>query len=304
MSEKGFICGDGEACKTPQLCGDHCTRMHGAPYVATHCHANDGKCPWQKQCPEGECKVTKALNGEEFETPAQTNLIDPPLPPYSHASPEQEAAMWAAGKRPPYRQWSDCPEEFRRNPEAPTVVSAAGAESQQIVADYQNVGAAWCPLYRQACAALHKDDDTCSDCPLMQHTPLPEAPSKHSQPPTLYVLPQDREGRKETLIYDGNLMYFPRAHAYVAKISKIGNDIYAPGEPLHWVKGKSQDHANCAARHLIESGGWDFTVTPPVRHSGYLAWRALALLETELEAEQRGVSVEELKRMYREGELT
>jgi hypothetical protein len=41
------------------------------------------------------------------------------------------------------------------------------------------------------------------------------------------------------------------------------------------------DQADCIARHLIERGGID--PETGLRHSAQLAWRALALLQIELE---------------------
>lgn len=95
------------------------------------------------------------------------------------------------------------------------------------------------------------------------------------------LLSSDSKTRKDTPIYSGVLAYFPRALAYVAQVSKAGNDKHNPGQPLHWSKDKSNDHADCVARHLIEHGGVD--AEDGLRHSGKLAWRALALLEIELE---------------------
>ena len=42
------------------------------------------------------------------------------------------------------------------------------------------------------------------------------------------------------------------------------------------------DHRNKIMRHLCDAGGKD---AGGVRHSAYVAWRALALLQEELEAE-------------------
>jgi len=95
------------------------------------------------------------------------------------------------------------------------------------------------------------------------------------------ILPTDKATRKAMPIARGVLDYFPRALAYVAYVSKVGNDQHNPGEPLHWAKDKSTDQADTIVRHLIERGGVD---EDGVRHSGKLAWRALALLETELES--------------------
>ena len=95
-------------------------------------------------------------------------------------------------------------------------------------------------------------------------------------------LPEDPEQRKRIPITTGVLDYFPLAIAEVAKISLHGNDQHNPGEPLHWDRSKSTDHANCISRHLIQRGTFD---EKGIRHSGYLAWRALALLQTEIEEE-------------------
>lgn len=97
------------------------------------------------------------------------------------------------------------------------------------------------------------------------------------------ALSTDSKERKGLPIYSGVLKYFPDALAYIAKISKFGNDKHNPGMPLHWSRGKSDDHHDCAARHLVESGSLD---KDGLRHSGMLAWRSLAILQIELEREQ------------------
>lgn len=94
------------------------------------------------------------------------------------------------------------------------------------------------------------------------------------------MLPTDSKKRKETPIATGVLDYFPLALAEVARVSKAGNDQHNPGQPLHWSKEKSTDHADCILRHLIERGTND---TDGMRHSAKVAWRALALLQIELE---------------------
>ena len=81
----------------------------------------------------------------------------------------------------------------------------------------------------------------------------------------------------------GLLDYFPDALAYVAYVSKLGNDQHNPGEEIHWARGKSSDHPDCIIRHLVDRGTID---EDNVRHSGKLAWRALALLQEEIEAEK------------------
>lgn len=87
--------------------------------------------------------------------------------------------------------------------------------------------------------------------------------------------------RKAFPVSTGVLDYFPDAIAAVAEVSFAGNEKHNPGEPMHHARGKSMDHADCIARHLIERGGFD----GGIRHSAALAWRALALLQEELETE-------------------
>lgn len=98
------------------------------------------------------------------------------------------------------------------------------------------------------------------------------------------MLTTDSTERKNTPIFSGVLMYFPLAIAYVAKISKIGNDKHNPGQPLHWAKEKSKDHADCISRHLVDIGPtWDGEDEDGILHAGYMAWRSLALLQTLLD---------------------
>lgn len=99
------------------------------------------------------------------------------------------------------------------------------------------------------------------------------------------ILPTDSALRKDTPIFSGMLKYFPRAAAYVARISVLGNDKHNPGEPLHWAEGKSMDHPDCITRHLIEGGTFD--PDDGALHDGKLAWRAFANLETVLKQRER-----------------
>lgn len=94
------------------------------------------------------------------------------------------------------------------------------------------------------------------------------------------MLTNDKQLRKNMPMARGLLDYFPDALAYVAYVSKIGNDQHNPDQELHWAKDKSTDHADCIVRHLADRGTLD---EDGVLHSGKIAWRALALLQTELE---------------------
>lgn len=100
----------------------------------------------------------------------------------------------------------------------------------------------------------------------------------------MMLLTTEKEARKAIPLTTGVLDYFPKALIEVAKCSKAGNDQHHPDKPLHWDKSKSTDHADCLLRHLMERGTFD---TDNVRHTAKVAWRALALLETELDKEQQ-----------------
>jgi hypothetical protein len=95
------------------------------------------------------------------------------------------------------------------------------------------------------------------------------------------VIDTDSATRKTYPMASGLLDYFPDALAEVAKVSYLGNQKHNPGEPLHHARGKSMDHADCIVRHLVGRGGFD----GELRESAALAWRALALLQEELENE-------------------
>lgn len=81
------------------------------------------------------------------------------------------------------------------------------------------------------------------------------------------------------------MRYFPDALLAVAELSLYGNEKHNPGEDLHWSREKSSDHADCAARHLLEPLGVDMSYGPekPVLHSVAAAWRSLANAQVEIE---------------------
>lgn len=93
------------------------------------------------------------------------------------------------------------------------------------------------------------------------------------------VLPSDPKARKAVPLARGLLDYFPNALAAVAELSRIGNEQHNPGQEMHWAFDKSTDHADCIMRHLIDR---ETTDSDGIGHSAKVAWRALAMLETEL----------------------
>jgi hypothetical protein len=96
----------------------------------------------------------------------------------------------------------------------------------------------------------------------------------------LNLTPQQR---KALPICTGVLDYFGDALLEVARCSKVGNDQHNPGQPMHWDKSKSTDEADALVRHLLDRGTRD---VDGVRHSAKVAWRALALLQREIDREK------------------
>jgi len=91
---------------------------------------------------------------------------------------------------------------------------------------------------------------------------------------------REAAARKALPVWSGVMMYFPLVWAEIAKVSKLGNDQHNPGKPLFWDRSKSTDEADALMRHFLERGRWD---TDGTRHSAKVAWRALALLQKEIE---------------------
>lgn len=101
------------------------------------------------------------------------------------------------------------------------------------------------------------------------------------------VLPTEPAARKAIPLATGCVDYFPDALVAVAMLSKVGNDQHNPGKPLHWDRSKSTDEADTLMRHFVQRGTFD---TDGVRHSTKVAWRALALLQKEIETEMAALA--------------
>jgi hypothetical protein len=96
------------------------------------------------------------------------------------------------------------------------------------------------------------------------------------------TLATDPKERKTYPIGTGFLDYFPLAAAEVSHVSYVGNVQHnGPNAPLHWDRSKSTDESDALIRHFLQRGTVD---SDGVRHSAKVAWRAMALLEKELEA--------------------
>ncbi len=94
------------------------------------------------------------------------------------------------------------------------------------------------------------------------------------------TLPEDAAERKQYPVASGVMDYFPDAIVAIANLSFKGNEQHNPGQPLHWSRGKSDDHADTMMRHFLQRGTIDKDGVP---HSVKMAWRALAILQLEME---------------------
>lgn len=97
------------------------------------------------------------------------------------------------------------------------------------------------------------------------------------------TLPEDAAARKEYPLASGVLDYFPDALIALAYLSSKGNQQHNPDKPLHWDRSKSTDEADTLMRHFVQRGTLD---ADGIRHSVKVAWRALALLQKEIEGEK------------------
>lgn len=115
------------------------------------------------------------------------------------------------------------------------------------------------------------------------------------------TLPTTATARKGIPICTGVIDYFPDALAAVAECSRMGNEQHNPGKPLHWDRSKSGDEADALVRHLVERGTVD---GDGIRHSAKVAWRALALLQKEIEAAKDAAEVAAVVKPWRMGRAT
>ena len=106
--------------------------------------------------------------------------------------------------------------------------------------------------------------------------------TKDVQSSQLPLLPAESAARKTFPVATGVLDYFPDAMTAIAHVSYVGNEQHNPGQPMHWAREKSTDQADTLMRHFLERGKLD---VDGLRHTAKMAWRALALLQLEIEGE-------------------
>jgi hypothetical protein len=91
---------------------------------------------------------------------------------------------------------------------------------------------------------------------------------------------------KKDMLASGVLDYFPNALAAIGRHSRRGNEKYPPADgstDLRWSFDVSTEHADAILSHLSHRGTIDEEFQDS--HTVGAAWRALALLETELIAQ-------------------
>lgn len=106
------------------------------------------------------------------------------------------------------------------------------------------------------------------------------------------TLPTDAKERKKYPLASGLMDYFPDALVAVSNVSYVGNFQHNGDVPLFWDRSKSQDEADTMLRHFAQRGTLD---ADGQRHMAKAAWRALALLQKEIEEDQRAQAEQEAR---------
>jgi len=66
----------------------------------------------------------------------------------------------------------------------------------------------------------------------------------------------------------------------LARLSFLANEQHNAGQPMHWARGKSTNEEDTLIRHFLQRGLID---TDGTSHTAKMAWRALAILQKEIE---------------------
>lgn len=123
---------------------------------------------------------------------------------------------------------------------------------------------------------------------ISNQTPAPDDPATHNALWLKHMqdhqqqaarLPSKSEDRKKIPLASV-LDYFPDALCAVAEVVNVGQVQHSTDR---WDRSKSTDHEDCLLRHLLDRGTVD---TDGMRHSAKVAWRALALLQLEIEKDK------------------
>ena len=122
-----------------------------------------------------------------------------------------------------------------------------------------------------------------TNAPMPANAPAPANKEVAARPVPPHPLSRANAAERKLMpILSGAIAYFPDALGWVSFVSLVGNMQHNPGQPMHWAQEKSKDHKDCCARHLAGLGTLDDDGIP---HSWKLAWRALANLQMEAQAD-------------------
>lgn len=104
------------------------------------------------------------------------------------------------------------------------------------------------PLHDIGCPQMAWDVDSLERRQAAVDTTFQDSPDR--------FVPQLRQKtsaeRKAEPIHSGPMSYHPDALAAHARLCVAGNTKHnGPGTPLSWARGKSNDHLECAARHML-----------------------------------------------------
>ena len=137
-----------------------------------------------------------------------------------------------------------------------------------------------CPT-PQACFCCQSDQ-------MVNAPPVTQSPVLLPTLAAIWVLPTDSAERKRVPLWSGLFRYFPDALVAVARLSWKGNEKHNAGQPLHWSRDKSNDHADCLLRHQMDCGSTEVDADTGELHEVEVAWRALAQLQLALERQRQG----------------
>lgn len=148
-------------------------------------------------------------------------------------------------------------------------------------AEHDHEAAILCVLQRRPVEPDH-GAETWAYVELMQHSLAILHRELTGEPPPRY----------ESSLW-GLIHAYAEEFALVAQGSWFGNEKHNPGQPLHHSRGKSADHADCIARHVLDNaadpGGYekvlraDGSLIGEVRHATWLVWRSFAITQEALE---------------------
>ena len=94
------------------------------------------------------------------------------------------------------------------------------------------------------------------------------------------------EERKQRPMFEALFKYFPDALMEISHHSWKANEKHNPGEPVYWNRDKSTDEKDALLRHMIDLAKGEEYDEDGFRTATAVAWRSLAMLQKELEADR------------------